>query len=375
MTFIPPGQAAGALPRPSANAVRAQIPVTARSSTDGTATFTFPDSPQGQWQVGACTIAGAPIGAQAAALVGIQPWGVWNGPAPSPVIQVDPRTHLSVTVQFLAPNTTYTAWFIGWSDEIDALVFPYAASSSLPAFSSTSLQPQTTTNTIAAQVFGPFSVGAMAGMRFSAIAENLFSNALVDLRWYDSEAIANAPGLFDAAGVFDFEVQAGAGSPAAFVIPHLADWLVVTITSADAGHTQLHWSMAARQAGFDLFGQGNATGAQNVDSGIGGFTTVAIPPVNGPWYRLRNVTARANGTPTAGSLPNFCLSDDGVSSKAWVAMSRAAGVASEVVIDKAVDVLIANPTRLCFVNNTGVDMRVGATWEVVPPMFQFPRDS
>lgn len=373
MTFTPPAMAAPALPRPSADAVRAQIPVTAKSATDGSCTFTFPDSPQGQWQVGAVTVAGAPVGAQLAAVVGLQPWGVWNGPAPSPVIQVDPRTHLVVTAQFLAPNTNYTAWFVGWSDDIDALVFPFSASSSLPAFSSTTLQPQTTTNTIGAATFGPFSVGAMAGMRFSLIAEPLFSNCLVDLRWYDSEALANNPGLFDAAGIFDFEVESG--QRASFVIPHMADWLVVTLSSADAGQTQPHWSMANRQAGFDIFGQGIATGSQNVDIPAGGVTMFAPPPVNGPWYRIKAISARCNGTPTASTLVSVGVADDAVSPKSWIIIARCAGVASEVPISTPCDVTIANPTRLFVSNGSGVDMRAGATWEVVAPMFAFPRDS
>jgi hypothetical protein len=123
MTFTPPALAA-ALPRPSASAVRYQIPVTATADAGGNATFTFPDAPEGQWQVGTITIAAAPANAAFLATVVLQPWGVWNGPAPSPVVQVDPRSHVAVTADFLAPAATYVAWFIGWSDVLDALIYP-----------------------------------------------------------------------------------------------------------------------------------------------------------------------------------------------------------------------------------------------------------
>lgn len=124
MTLIPPALAAPALARPSQNAVRYQVPVTATADAGGNATFDFPDAPQGQWIVGSVTIANAPANASFVASVGIQPWGVWNGPAPSPAIQVDGRTHCEVVADFLTPLASFTAWFIGWSDEIDSLLFP-----------------------------------------------------------------------------------------------------------------------------------------------------------------------------------------------------------------------------------------------------------
>jgi hypothetical protein len=118
---------APAVARPSASAVRCQVPVTATSDATGSATFTFPDAPEGQWQVGTITIAAAPANAQFGATNALQPWSVWNGAAPSSVIQVDPRSHVAVAADFLTPSTIYVAWFIGWSDVYDALIYPTEA--------------------------------------------------------------------------------------------------------------------------------------------------------------------------------------------------------------------------------------------------------
>lgn len=376
MAYVPPALAAPSLQRPSQNAVRYQVPVTATSDIAGNAKFIFPDVPQGQWVVGACTVAQAPAQAALAALVGIQPWGVWNGAAPSPVIQIDGRTHVEVDAQFLEPLTAYTAWVIGWSDEIDSLTFPAAAGSTLPPFATATLQAQTTSFTTGSVVLGPYAVAAAPGMRFSMVCEPLFSDCLVDLRWYDSQGIALAPGLYDFAGIFDFRVRSG--DSCSFIIPHQADWLVVTLSSADGGQTRPHWSMANREQGFDLFGQGLGTGNANVDVPINTTAAVVTPPTNGPWYRIKALTARANGTPTAGGLAIFGLSDDGVTVKSWVAIAKTTATLNEVYFgDFVCDILIANPTRIVFSNPAvaNIDMRVGATWEVVPPMFHFPRDT
>lgn len=345
--------------------------------------FFFEPVPMGSVWTGTVEVITAPPGAFHTAMISGIVWAQWSGFGPSPVLQAIAGEVIEIDSIGLLSNTVYQASIIGRWDDDSSYEPVWPLNTGILLTGPATIQPQTvTTIGTGGTTFGPFNVGSFIGMRFSAAVENGLSDALFDLRWYDTQALAVAnatnPNTYDAAGIFDFHVMAppdNVNRPKSFIIPHQADWLVVTVSAAVAGNTTVHWSMANRQEGFDIFGEGYATGAQNFDVAIGAFGTICTPPANGPWYRIKSITARCNGTPAAGTLSTFALSDDGIASKSWLGIGQPPATANPIIIDKAVDVTIQNPTRLCFQNGTGVDVRVGATWEVVPPMFNFPRDT
>lgn len=351
--------------------------ITTAGGSVATNSFFFEPVPMGSVWTGTVEVISAPAGAFHTATISGIIWAQWGGFGPSPVLQAIAGEIIEVDSVGLLSNTVYQASIIGrWDDEINYEPV-YPVNTGVLLSGPATIQPQTTSATAAggSLTFGPFNVSAFVGMRFSLLVETGFSNALVDIRWYDTQALAQNPGPFDTNGIFDFTVLTN--KSANFLIPHMADWLVIKVQSADAGVCRFHWAMANRQTGFDINDEGVATGNNDISTGAGPNSTIFVtPPVNGPWYRLRRISARANGTPAAGVLCFFFLADDALPTvKAWVSLARTVGAASEVTIDVPVDIKISNPTRLCFFNGTAIDYRLGATWEVVAPMFNFPRDT
>lgn len=340
--------------------------------------FFFEPVPMGSVWTGTIEVITAPAGAFHTVTISGIIWAQWAGFGPSPVVQAIAGEIIEVDSIGLLANTVYQCSIIGRWDDDNNYEPVWPLNTGILLTGPATIQPQTITTSPAGggNTFGPFNVAGFVGMRFSIVVEPLFSNAVVDIRWYDTLALAQNPGSFDTNGIFDFTVLSGRS--ANFLIPHQADWLVITISSADAGQTKYHWASANRQVGFDIHDEGVATGNANVDVPTNTTGTIALPPVNGPWYRIKAITARANGTPVAGGLVVFGLSDDGVTIKSWVGIQRTTATLNEVYFgDMVCDILISNPTRLVFNNPAAatVDIRVGATWEVVAPMFNFPRDS
>lgn len=157
-------------------------------------------------------------------------------------------------------------------------------------FATNIVQPETVTNVVGPIDFGPFDCSQFQGARFKFINEGLFSAMSVTITWYDDLTLAQAPTAFNNAGFR--QVVINSADSAVFTLPHLADWMVISLDSLDAGTFQCHWAVAHRQNGIEqwapgspiLFGEAN-TGA----IGNGVTSTLTTPQAGvyaGPFHMM-----------------------------------------------------------------------------------------